>query len=100
MNFFHDPVDGLRLAQNKHIDECFEKLKNDYGQPVHIIKIGTNFMTFIATNHIPFTRMKFPRLAKDYDYCYNLLSKVFKFEYQVFKGAFLEIANTELIHVE
>ena len=40
-NFFHDPINGLHIGQNKYIDECFLKLKNDYGQPKNIIEIGT-----------------------------------------------------------
>lgn len=39
--FLHKDIDGLKLAQNNHIDYCFDKLKKSYGQPKHIIEIGT-----------------------------------------------------------
>ena len=49
--FLHDDIDGLKLAQNKHIDTAFLALKNKYKQPQNIIEIGTcwgGFALFLA----------------------------------------------------
>lgn len=39
--FLRENIEGFKLAQNNHIDYCFDKLKKFYGQPKHIIEIGT-----------------------------------------------------------
>ena len=39
--FVRENIEGFKLAQNNHIDYCFDKLKKSYGQPKHIIEIGT-----------------------------------------------------------
>ena len=44
--FLHDDIAGLKLSQNKYIEDAFSMLKNDYGQPENIIEIGTCFGGF------------------------------------------------------
>lgn len=43
MSIFHDDIEGLQLAQNKHIDEAFTYLEDDF---VNVIEIGTCFGGF------------------------------------------------------
>lgn len=39
--FLRENIEGLKLAQNNHIDYAFNELKKHYGQPENIIEIGT-----------------------------------------------------------
>jgi hypothetical protein len=41
--FFHDPIDGLYLTQNKYIDNAFSNLKDGY---TNVIEIGTCYGGF------------------------------------------------------
>lgn len=48
---FHKVVEGLEIAQNYMIDQAFDELVRDYGQPVNVIEIGTHkggFAVFLA----------------------------------------------------
>jgi hypothetical protein len=43
INIFHNDIKGLKLSQNKYIDEVFDLLEDDF---VNIIEIGTCFGGF------------------------------------------------------
>lgn len=45
MSIFHDDIEGLKLAQNKHIDKAFNELKKIF-YPKNIIEIGTCYGGF------------------------------------------------------
>ena len=49
--YFHDPIEGLPVAQSKLIDESFQELRDTWGDPEIVIEIGTmggGFSVFLA----------------------------------------------------